>query len=226
MNRQYRQQRPMMIALGGLSGTGKSSVGHALSLIIEDAVFLDSDVLRKKLHGVSPTTPLPDDAYTPEKQRTFKTHVRNAAHAELENYKIVVVTGTFLDEGSRKEQEAFAHSCGANFIGIFMKAPMKTVYDRVAGREGKTASDADIRIVDRQKTARTTPEKNSSWTVIDANQPFEKVVTDTVHAIDTAAKSMSRLTAAKNQSSASTAKNPSSASTAQGKRKKSQFQPK
>src|SRR5690606_22890961 len=58
---------PRLVAIGGLSGTGKSTiarlVGHCLGRA-PGARILRSDVLRKRLVGVPPETALSTDAYT------------------------------------------------------------------------------------------------------------------------------------------------------------------
>ena len=49
------RQRPQLIAIGGLSGSGKSSVAHALAPhlgVFPGAVHVRSDVERKRLYGV------------------------------------------------------------------------------------------------------------------------------------------------------------------------------
>ena len=57
---------PMLVAIGGLSGTGKSVLARGLAGLIEPppgAVIVRSDVVRKHLFGVSETTALPEAAY-------------------------------------------------------------------------------------------------------------------------------------------------------------------
>ena len=58
-----------LIAIGGLSGTGKSSVARELAQHVgpaPGALLLRSDVERKKLFGVPETEHLPADAYRVE----------------------------------------------------------------------------------------------------------------------------------------------------------------
>ncbi len=71
---------PMLVAIGGLSGTGKSVLARGLAGLIEPppgAVIVRSDVVRKALFGVSETTALPEAAYQAEVRRNgCMTHFR------------------------------------------------------------------------------------------------------------------------------------------------------
>src|SRR5262249_44491867 len=61
-----------LIAIGGLSGTGKSTLAHGLAPQIAGvpgARVLRSDVLRKRLKGVPPEMPLPPSAYGEQTSR-------------------------------------------------------------------------------------------------------------------------------------------------------------
>ncbi len=60
---------PVLVAVGGLSGTGKSLLARALAPTLAPppgAVVLRSDVERKALFGKGETEPLPPDAYGPD----------------------------------------------------------------------------------------------------------------------------------------------------------------
>ena len=60
---------PRLVAVGGLSGTGKSVLARALApdlMPAPGAVVLRSDIERKALFGVAETERLPADAYTPD----------------------------------------------------------------------------------------------------------------------------------------------------------------
>ena len=72
-----RVRPPSLIAIGGLSGTGKTTVARHLAAkigAVPGAVHLRSDVIRKQLFGVAETSPLPHQAYTP----TVTEHVYRA----------------------------------------------------------------------------------------------------------------------------------------------------
>ena len=59
---------PVMVAVGGLSGTGKSVLARALAPTLAPppgAVVIRSDVERKALFGKGELEPLPQEAYTP-----------------------------------------------------------------------------------------------------------------------------------------------------------------
>jgi len=60
--RLLRPRPSRLIAIGGLSGSGKSTLAAALAPAI-GARVLRSDVIRKRLFGVAPETPLPASAY-------------------------------------------------------------------------------------------------------------------------------------------------------------------
>src|SRR3546814_2534555 len=58
---------PRLVAIGGLSGTGKSTIAKLVAPCLgraHGARILRSDVLRKRLAGVPPETPLPRASYT------------------------------------------------------------------------------------------------------------------------------------------------------------------
>ena len=60
---------PRLVAVGGLSGTGKSAVSRAIAPWLgafPGAVIVRSDVERKRLFGVAPEERLPARAYAPE----------------------------------------------------------------------------------------------------------------------------------------------------------------
>jgi uncharacterized protein len=66
-SRLIRPAKPQLIAIGGLSGTGKSTIAAALAPFADPApgaVHLRSDIERKRLAGVGELERLPREAYT------------------------------------------------------------------------------------------------------------------------------------------------------------------
>ena len=84
---------PALVAVGGLSGTGKSVLARALAPDIAPdpgAVILRSDVTRKALFGAGETEPLPQEAYADEvRTRKFPApeHTYGIAPEELDRFR-------------------------------------------------------------------------------------------------------------------------------------------
>ena len=75
-----------MLAIGGLSGSGKSVLARALAPRLgraPGAVWLRSDVERKHYFGIDETAPLPDEAYRPEVSREIYARIEAKASAAL-----------------------------------------------------------------------------------------------------------------------------------------------
>jgi len=174
-------ERPRMIAIGGLSGSGKTTLATALGTHFTDHVVLDSDVLRKKMHGVDPLTPLPNSMYTPAHTIAFIEYARTEAAKHLKNGQSVIVTGTFLDHTTRREQKQVADHCGADFIGLYLDVPVSKLFQRVAQRRDNP-SDACVAILRRQLRASPGhPNRKAGWHIIRADQRLSKTTAAALH---------------------------------------------
>ena len=135
---------PRFIAIGGLSGTGKSSVARLLAPKLAPApgaVVLRSDVLRKQLAGVGETERLPASAYTATTaQQVYGELLRRAALVAKAGHS-VIVDATFTDPVQRRAVEKAAPR-GVPFTGLWLAAARRVLLDRVVARRGD-ASDAD-----------------------------------------------------------------------------------
>jgi len=155
--------RPMLIAIGGLPGTGKTTVGRLLAPSLgpsPGALQLRSDEIRKRRHGVLPEERLPQTAYSPgESERVF-AELRQLAGLALNAGCSVVADGAYL---APREREAIA-ATWPDFFGFWLDAPMETLRSRVASRIGD-ASDADVQVLDMMATRDVGP---MGWTRLDA----------------------------------------------------------
>jgi aminoglycoside phosphotransferase family enzyme/predicted kinase len=138
--------KPMLVAVGGLSGTGKSVLAGQLAALISPApgaVWLRSDVERKALFGVAETDKLPQAAYT--REATAKVYAALAAKARrvMAAGHSAIVDAVFADAGERAEIEQAAGQ--GVFHGLFLTAPLDVRIARVGGRTGD-ASDADAAV--------------------------------------------------------------------------------
>jgi aminoglycoside phosphotransferase family enzyme/predicted kinase len=159
---------PVLIAVGGLSGTGKSGLARALAAVIEPApgaVLLRADVARKALFGKTETEPLPAAAYTPiTTLRVYCTIVDQARRAVAAGHS-AIVDAVFAAPSERKGIEASAAALGVPFHGLFLVADLDTRLARVGGRRGD-ASDADAAIARAQESYEL---GTLGWTRIDAS---------------------------------------------------------
>lgn len=145
---------PALIAIGGLSGTGKSTLARAIAPglgVIPGALVLRSDVARKRLLGAAETDRLAADAYTPEWNARVYAELRSWARHTVRAGHSVVVDAVFGDDGERRAMEAVATEAGAAWAGLWLHAPAAERHHRVAARR-RDASDATVEVVAQQAT--------------------------------------------------------------------------
>lgn len=140
---------PRLIAIGGLSGTGKSTLARALAGRLPGALLLRSDVERKLQFGVAETSRLGPEGYTPEVTEHVYRALAEKAAAALSGGRIVIVDAVFARPGERTAIEAVARTTTAPFLGLWLEAPQSIQIERVEARRGD-ASDATADIVTRQ----------------------------------------------------------------------------
>jgi aminoglycoside phosphotransferase family enzyme/predicted kinase len=140
---------PVLVAIGGLSGSGKSSVARALAPCLgaaPGAVILRSDVIRKHLLGRDSLARLGPEAYTAAiTARVYET-IRARAKEALEAGQAVIADAVHGRPAERAAIEGVAAGSGVAFHGLWLDAPRETLERRVAGREGD-ASDATVEVV-------------------------------------------------------------------------------
>jgi uncharacterized protein len=143
---------PLVIAVGGLSGTGKSTLTAELAPLVgpaPGALQLRSDVERKRLFGVPETQRLDRQHYRiGVAQRVYSILEDNARRA-LKAGHAVVVDAVFAKPEERDAIEAVAREAGCAFVGLWLTAPEELLIARVEQRQGD-ASDADRRVVREQ----------------------------------------------------------------------------
>jgi hypothetical protein len=169
------RERPRLIAIGGLSGSGKSSVARALAPHIgafPGAVHVRSDVERKRLFGVAPEQRLARQTYAAEVSDIVYTACRKRALMTLEGGHSVIVDAVHARKDERDAIAEIAARAGVTFTGIWLDAPAETMRGRIARRTGDV-SDATPEVLDEQLSFDLGPQ---NFTVIDAGRPVEEVV--------------------------------------------------
>jgi aminoglycoside phosphotransferase family enzyme/predicted kinase len=159
---------PVLVAIGGLSGTGKSVLARGLSGMIEPppgAVIVRSDVVRKRLFGVSETTALPQQAYQADRSARVYGALYETARRVLAQGVSVVIDASFMEEKERAALGHLAHGQQTRFVGIFLTAGLSTRLARIAHRKSD-ASDATQDVALEQEAAAIGA---IDWHVIDAS---------------------------------------------------------
>jgi aminoglycoside phosphotransferase family enzyme/predicted kinase len=137
--------RPGLVLIGGLPGTGKTTLATDLA---RSAGFhvVSSDRVRKELAGVTPETPAPaafgTGIYTPE--WNDRTYAECLARAKVLLYegKRVIVDASFRERERRRAFRDAAVESGVRSILLVCSADANVIRQRLAGRRGG-ASDAD-----------------------------------------------------------------------------------
>lgn len=158
-----------VVAIGGLSGTGKSTLARGLGGDIGGAPgarILRSDVLRKRLAGVRPEVHLPPSTYTKDASSAVYAELDRLAAQALATYHSVIADAVFGQPAERQVIERVALQAGRPFTGIWLALDEDARVARVESR-GPDASDADSQVV-RQQT-RTVDQPDSDWLVIEAD---------------------------------------------------------
>ena len=158
----------MLVGIGGLQGTGKSTLARALAPELgaaPGALVLRSDETRKRMHGVAPEAALPPAAYAEPVSRRVLAALIGAAGEATRLGHAAIADATFLDAADRAGLAEAAAASGVRFVGLWLHAPLPVLEARVAGRRGD-ASDATVAVLRAAHAAH--PDPPADWLAIDA----------------------------------------------------------
>jgi predicted kinase len=144
---------PAFVAVGGLSGTGKSVLARMLAPALEPmpgAIIIRSDVERKALFGIGEAEKLPPTAYTDDVNARVYAGLADKARRIVAAGHSVIVDAVFAQPGERVALAEAAKSARLTLRGLFLTADMATRLARVGGRIGD-ASDADASVARAQE---------------------------------------------------------------------------
>ncbi|WP_208351834.1 AAA family ATPase [Pseudaestuariivita rosea] len=166
---------PHLFAIGGLSGTGKTTLARKFAPGIgrvPGAVHIRSDLERKALMGVDPLTRLPAAAYRPQVSDQVFAIMRTKAQAALQAGHPVVLDGVYAKPQERQSVEALARELGCPFAGIWLESDLATRQTRVSRRD-HDASDADAEVPRMQEDFKIGP---VTWHRLDSSQSIDDLL--------------------------------------------------
>jgi uncharacterized protein len=143
---------PKLMAIGGLSGSGKTT--RALQIAPEigrapGAVVVRSDVERKRLAGLPLEERMPAGSYSQAASDEVYAAMLERAEQALRGGHSVVLDAVFAKPHERQAAETLAQRVGVPFEGLWLDVPKEIAQARVAAR-GADASDATPAVVERQ----------------------------------------------------------------------------
>jgi uncharacterized protein len=165
---------PRLVAVGGLSGTGKSMVARALAPQLAPApgaVVLRSDVERKARFGVDENERLPAEAYALDVTTALYAALVEKARRVLAAGHSAIVDAVY----ARPQERAAIAAVGVPFRGIFLTADLPTRVARVSTRMAD-ASDADAAIARVQEDYELGDFDQPGWSCVDASGTPEETV--------------------------------------------------
>lgn len=140
--------RVRLVVVGGLPGTGKTTVARGVAERL-GAAHLRSDVVRKELAGLDPDRPAPEPFgqgnYAPEVTARVYRELMHRAAAELALGRSVVLDASFGTDDERAAARRLAAEASAAPTELVCVLDPAVAAERIRRRlaEGHDASDAD-----------------------------------------------------------------------------------
>jgi aminoglycoside phosphotransferase family enzyme/predicted kinase len=171
-----------LVAIGGLSGSGKTTVAEALAPRIglaPGARIIESDRIRKAMHGVPAETKLPQAAYRSEISAKVYQEMAWRARLILAEGGSAVADAVFDKPANRRMIEEAAEEGHHPFSAFWLEADPALLWQRVAARVG-SPSDATVDILAHQLSHDTGA---VAWLRLDAAKPAEGIADEIMHLI-------------------------------------------
>ncbi|HEY2536148.1 MAG TPA: AAA family ATPase [Solirubrobacteraceae bacterium] len=143
---------PTLTAVGGLSGTGKTTLARRIAPDLgaaPGALVLRSDEIRKRLAGAAPTDKLPAEAYAPGTSDHVYGEMFDLARRALAAGRSVVLDAVFLEPAERAAASGVAGEAFVPFEGVWLEGDAAELRQRLAARVDD-ASDAGPAVLDEQ----------------------------------------------------------------------------
>lgn len=167
--------QPRLIAVGGLSGSGKSRLARELAPLVGTAPgarIVRTDSTRKRLAGIALGDRLGADGYTKAmNSRTYEAVFDECGRA-LAAGRSVVADAVFADLREREAIEQVALEAGVPFQGLWLEASPAVMEERVTWRR-RNVSDATAWVVRLQMQYDLGP---MHWRSLDTSGPREETL--------------------------------------------------
>jgi aminoglycoside phosphotransferase family enzyme/predicted kinase len=166
-------QRPTLVLMSGLSGSGKTWLASHLAPLLH-AVHLRSDIERKRLAGLPAAarsaSALARGLYAREMTHAVYERLAECATDTLAGGYTTIVDATFARTEDRLRFRAVAARLGVDLCIVYCHAPQRVLEKRIRqrGRRGKDPSEANIDVLHWQEAHFVAPSAHEASMVVDA----------------------------------------------------------
>jgi len=182
---------PRLVAVGGLSGSGKSRLAREIAPYLgraPGARVVRTDVVRKRCAGVHPNEPLGPDGYTADMTARTYAAFADEAGAALAAGQSVVMDAVFAKPAQRGDAQAVAEAAEVPFTGLWVDAPEAVRVSRVETRT-RNVSDATAAVARQQSGYELGA---IDWDTVDSSGAKEETVAGALAVLGIAASEMKR----------------------------------
>jgi uncharacterized protein len=143
---------PLLVLTSGYSGSGKSRLAARLAARLP-AIWVRSDLERKRLHGLNASAPAPagvgEGLYSADSSERTYARLAEIADTALSAGCSVIVDAAFLEAARRDRFVELGLAAGARPAVLVCEAPPAILRARVAARRSDP-SDADLAVLEAQ----------------------------------------------------------------------------
>ncbi|MDO8361931.1 MAG: AAA family ATPase [Actinomycetota bacterium] len=161
-----------LVMIGGLPGTGKSTLAEALSAH-SGWMTINTDTVRHELGAERSSAPWGQGAYAPDVTAQTYDLVMARARTALGLGESVIIDASFRDEANRAAVRDLGRALSASVVELRCQAPAALADARLLARDASNPSDATPAIAARMA------ESFAAWpeaTTIDSARPVDESV--------------------------------------------------
>jgi uncharacterized protein len=179
-----KQSEITLVIVGGLPGSGKSTVAEGMSQATGWPV-LSSDVVRKELAGLG-GEPRPASfghgIYSADMTATTYSTLLERADVALRHGQSIIIDASFIAQVSRADAADVARRSISRFVALCCEAPTDVRVQRIRERPHDQANPSDA----TPEVSARMAEQSDRWsdaTVIDTSSTFEKAIAVALDAV-------------------------------------------